>query len=488
VVEDEFWDTILAAAKTVNTHVGDLNYNSSKLRAAEDLRPVLTRLANGKIAIERAMANQYLKTLEDITHAVKATTGGTPTKLPMVKQYAPSAADLKALQKGVNAPAKGHGLRVTASPRWTEDRVATKGHQLVVEAEHVPLSRFHSSIHDTLVEYHIDLGDGVEAVYKPFQGTGKSVGKSYAMQGRMTVKVREGVSESTVARAVERLKALGLDTAPSTPWDEELMYLQKVAFVAKIDDSPAFLAAAEEARKSSTESAVRIWRDAWSRHLGVKDVTKLPDYNPAGMHQAATAVDGARAGMRVQYRFDVSRETLAKEMDGYVLMHGMTKGSVEDFLEAVLPTNQSFMPNAERFSTGVPIGGMSPSQDMNTGGASYFFTRIMRSTNAQANTIRFKPDLLRRADAISYNSDHYGKVVGNFVRENRISDLETLKKMPHYCGNETIIKGAVPLLENMDSIVVGDAGRKAKVIALFKKHGITVLPDGRRIEDVVFAR
>jgi hypothetical protein len=406
----------------------------------------------------------------------------------MVKQYAPSAADLKALQKGVSAPEKGSGMRVTASPRWTEDRVVTKGHQLVVEAEHVPLSRFHSSIHDTLVEYHVDLGDGVEAVYKPFQGTGKSVGKSYAMQGRMTVKVREGVSESTVARAMERLKALGLDTAPSTPWDEELMYMQKVAFVAKIDDSPAFLAAAEEAKKVSTESAVRIWREAWSRHLGVKDVTKLPDYNPVGMHQAATAADGARAGMRVQYRFDVSRETLAKEMEGYVLMHGMTKGSVEDFLEAVLPTNQSFLPNAERFSTGVPIGGMSPSQDMNTGGASYFFTRIMRSTNIQANTIRFKPDLLRRADAISYNSDHYGKVVGNFVRENRISDLETLKKMPHYCGNETIIKGAVPLLENMDSIVVGDAGRKAKVIALFKKHGITTLPDGRRIEDVVFAR
>jgi hypothetical protein len=220
----------------------------------------------------------------------------------------------------------------------------------------------------------------------------------------------------------------------------------------------------------------------------VKDVTKLPDYNPAGMHQAATAADGSRAGMRVQYRFDVSRETVAKEMEGYVLMHGMTKGSVDDFLEAVLPTNQSFIPTAERFSTGVPVGGMSPSQDMNTGGASYFFTRIMRSTNTQANTIRFKPDLLRRADAISYTSDHYGKVVGNFVRENRISDLETLKKMPHYCGNETIIKGAVPLLENMDSIVVGDAGRRAKIIALFKKHGITTLPDGRRIEDVVFAR
>ncbi|MDP2361954.1 MAG: phage minor head protein [bacterium] len=485
VVKDEFWDTILAAVKTANSHASDLGFNTSTLRAAEDLRPVLTRLANGSKLIERAMAQQYLKTLDEISHAVEASMGGTATKLPVVKPYAPSAVELKALQKGVVDPVKGKGLHVKTSERWTEDRMIARGRELAVETERVPLSQFYSSLNDKLVEYHVDLGDGVEAVYKPFQGTGRSSGKSFAMQGRMSVKVREGVSESAVARAMEKLKALGLDTAPATALDEELMYLQKVAYAAKIDDSPAFLAAAEEARKATTESAVRIWREAWSRHLGVQDVTKLPDYNPAGVYQASTTGGQAGAGMRVQYRFDVSKETLAKEMEGYVLMHGMTKGSVEDFLEAVLPTNRSFIPTADRFSTGVPIGGMSPGQDMNTGGASYFFTRIKHATDSQANSIRFKVDLLRRADVISYNTDHYGNVVGDFVRKNRITNLDTLKQVARYTGNETIIKGAVPLLEDMDSILVGDNGIKARVVAVFKKHGITVLPDGRRVEDVV---
>jgi hypothetical protein len=259
-----------------------------------------------------------------------------------------------------------------------------------------------------------------------------------------------------------------------------------VAYAAKVDETPAFQAAAAEARKAgSSEAAVRIWRDTWSRHLGVQDVSKLPDYDPVGVHQASTTGARAGAGIRVQYRFDIPREELARELDGYVLQHHLTKGDMQSFLEAVLPTNRSFVPTAERFSVGVPIGGMSPSQDMNTGGASYFFTRIMKADQLQVNTIRFKPDLLRRADAISYVSDKYGKVVGDFVRENRVSEIPAWKRMPRHGSNETIIKGAVPLLEHLDSLVVGSPGQKANVVALFKKHGISTLPDGRRIEEAV---
>jgi len=486
VHEDEFWDTILAAAKTVNTHKGDLGYNTGKLSAAEELRPRLQRLAKGGNPLEQAMARQYLDVLDAIAQAVDATRQGMSTGMPLIKPYAPSAADLKALRQGMKAAPKTSGLRVSTSPVWTEDRLATRGHGLAVEAENVPLSRWHSGIHDKLVEYHADLGDGVEVVYKPWQGTGRAEGKSYALQGRMSVRVREGTSEATVARAMDKLKVLGLDAAPASAVDEELMYLQKVAYVAKVDQTPAFLAAAEEARKAgSGEAAVRVWREAWSRHLGVKDVTKLPDYNPAGIHQASTTGAKAGAGMRVQYRFDIPREELARELEGYTLMHHLTKGTVEDFLDAVLPTNRAFVPTADRFGVGVPLGGMSPTQDLNTGGASYFFTRIIKGASPYPNSIRFKVDMLRRADAISYSSDKYGKVVGDFVRENRISDIPTWKRMPNYGGNETIFKGAVPLLEHLDAIVVDSQARRTRVLALFKKHGITALPDGRGIDDAV---
>ena len=486
VHEDEFWDTILAAAKTVNTHKGDLNYNTEKLRLAEELRPGLQRLAKGGSPLEQAMARQYLDVLDAIVEAVEATKQGTPTGMPIIKPYAPSAAELKALRQGLKSSPKAKGLQVTTSPVWTEDRLATRGQGLAVEAENVPLSQWHSGINDHLVEYHADLSDGVEVVYKPWQGTGRAEGKNYALQGRMTVRLREGTSEAVVARAMEKLKALGLDAAPASAADEELMYLQKVAYAAKVDETPAFKATAEEAKKAgSPEAAVRIWREAWSRHLGVKDVTKLPDYAPAGVHPASTTGVSGGAGMRVQYRFDIPREELARELEGYTLMHHLTKGTVEDFLEAVLPTNRAFVPTADRFGVGVPLGGMSPTQDLNTGGGSYFFTRIVKGASPYPNSIRFKPDMLRRADAISYNSDKYGKVVGDFVRENRISDLSTWKRMPNYGGNETIFKGAVPLLEHLDAIVVDSATRRTRVVALFKKHGIATLPDGRRIEDAV---
>lgn len=486
VHEDDFWDTILAAAKTVNTHKDDLGYNTGKLSAAEDLRPRLQRLVKGGNPLEQAMARQYLDVLDAIQQAVAATQKGTPTGMPMIKPYTPSAADLKALRQGVKAAPKAQGLRVTTSTVWTEDRLATRGHGLAVEAENVPLSRWHGGIKDQLVEYHADLGDGVEVVYKPWQGRTHAEGKNYALQGRMTVRVREGTSEAALARAMDKLRALGLDAAPASAVDEELMYLQKVAYAAKVDQSPAFLAAAEDAQKAgSGEAAVRIWREVWSRHLGVKDVTKLPDYNPAGVHQASTTGVKAGAGMRVQYRFDVSSQDLAKEMADYRLMHQITRGNVEDFLQAVLSTNRSFIPTADRFATGVPLGGMSPTQDLNTGGGSYFFTRIVKGSSVQSNSVRFKVDMLRRADAISYNSDKYGRVVGNFVRENRVSDIASWKQMPYFGSNETIFKGAVPLLEHLDVIGVDSAARKARIVGLFKQHGITKLPDGRKVEDVV---
>jgi hypothetical protein len=486
VHDDDFWDTILAAAKTVNTHKSDLSYNTEKLNRAEQLRPTLQRLAKGGSPLEQAMARQYLDVLDQIERAIEATRHGTPTGMPMIKPYAPSAAELKALRQGLKTSPKAKDLRVTTSPVWTEDRLVPRGQGLAVDAENVPLSKWHAGIKDRLVEYHADLGEGVEIVYKPWQGTGKLEGKNYALQGRMTVRVREGTSEVTVARAMEKLKALSLDAAPASALDEELMYLQKVAYAAKADITPAFKAAAEEAQKAgSTEAAVRIWRDIWSRHLGVKDVTKLPDYNPVGVYQASTTGATSGAGMRVQYRFDISHTELTKEMKGYVLMHQLTRGSVEDFLEAVLPTNRSFIPTAERFGVGVPLGGMSPVQDMNTGGASYFFTRITKESRLHANSIRFKVDMLRRADAISYSGDKYGNVTGDFVRMNRLSDVGTWKQMSEYSSNETIFKGAVPLLEHLDAIVVDSSVRRARVVDLFKKHGIVTLPDGRKIDDAV---
>ena len=482
-LQDSYWDSILAAVKTVNHHVGlgDTAFNDGTMKAAEALRPSLLQHKKAGNLVERKMAEQYLDVLDRLDAAqALARTGQVPSSLGMVREFKPAAADLKALEEALPRK-KAKPLKVRSRKTWTEDRVRMDGPRLVLEEENALFSQLGGGISKGQ-EYHVDLGDGVRVVYKPYSGT-----TGYAMQGRMTVKVDAAVSEKTVALALEKLKKLGLDSSIASEMDEELMYLQKTAYVAKLDRTPAFQQAAAAAEGAgSPDEAVRIWRDAWSRQLGVDDVTRLPDYDPAGTFQMATAgKKGHVGGARIQHRFDLTQGM--KRMDGYVLTHSTTSSgtSLEAFFDKVLGTNRAFMPTADRFATGVPIGGMSPVADLKSGGASYFFTRIRPRGEARTGTIRLKIDLLKRADAISYPNDKFGEVVGDVVRQHRGSTIAEFQRFARNVGNETIFKGPVTILDNLDHVSAGSASERQRIIAVFKKHGVTKLPDGRRIEDAI---
>ncbi|MCZ7586515.1 MAG: hypothetical protein M5R36_26035 [Deltaproteobacteria bacterium] len=43
------------------------------------------------------------------------------------------------------------------------------------------------------------------------------------------------------------------------------------------------------------------------------------------------------------------------------------------------------------------------------------------------------------------------------------------------------------LLDNLEAIVAPDRKAKMNILMSFKKRGITHLPDGRKIEDIVWA-
>ena len=485
--EDKYWDQILAAAKTVNHHLdpGDLSFNDGTLKEMFETATELRRLKRSGNFIEKKMAKKYLDIIGEIDgKAAAARNGKSVTKLPIYKPFEATPADLKKFKASLKTD-KPKALNVTQRASWTEDRVRPDGNRLIVEKENVPLNQHHGSITSKTPEYEIDLGDGVRAVYKPFQGTQKN----YALQGRMTVKIEGAVSDRAVAQALEKLKKLGLDASVASEFDEELMYLQKVAYVAKVDKTPAFMQATKRAADAnSPEAAVKIWREAWSTHLGVADVTKLPDYKPQGTFQMATAGKTIRAGgTRIQHRFDISEAVMKKQMKDYVLTHSLTGGmDMESFFDVVLGTNRSFMPTADRFATGVPIGGMSPGADMNSGGASYFFTRIRKRTSPDARgMIRLKSDLLRRSDAISYPNDKYGNVTGTNVRDYRASTISEMRRYSRNCGNETIFKGPVTILDNLDSISVSSNAERQRLIKVFTKHGVLKLPDGRSISKVI---
>ena len=120
--------------------------------------------------------------------------------------------------------------------------------------------------------------------------------------------------------------------------------------------------------------------------------------------------------------------------------------------------------------------------DIDTGGASYLFTRIKKADSSTSG-FYFKIGRLSRQDAISYESDKFGRIS---ALRTRGTDINTYKKFAKGRSNETLFKEGFSL-DDLDFIRVHDTKERDEVIAVFKAHGITALPDGRPIEDIVVA-
>ena len=82
----------------------------------------------------------------------------------------------------------------------------------------------------------------------------------------------------------------------------------------------------------------------------------------------------------------------------------------------------------------------------------------------------------------------YGKVTQDYVPTHRGSNPKTWKTYAQNSSNETILKHSVTLLDNLEAIVVASDSERTKVLAIFKKHGISALTDGRKVKDIVLVR
>ena len=178
-------------------------------------------------------------------------------------------------------------------------------------------------------------------------------------------------------------------------------------------------------------------------------------------------------------------------MAGYGLYHRLTDDrSLPKFVDEVLGNNGAMASTVEKMRIGIKPGGMSPQEDMDTGGATYFFTRIRKLPGQRGGSqepgLYFKKRMLRRMDAITYHGDKFGRVTGDTVRRSRRSGIEDWKQIAaRRASDETIFKYSVTLLDNIDVIAVQSSSERTRVIQAFKKHGIERLPDGRSIEEVV---
>lgn len=478
LADDLFYDDILAAVKSVNHHVASGDFNKSKVEAALKHHASLERLAKRGDKDLQALAKRYLKTLDELSASVDA---GGKVKVGVFERY------LK-----VEAPVKPSGDLLPAVKRtivYGDKKKVVKG-KISVQREEVTLEQIHRSLTASGLEYRIDLGDGVEGIYRPWIKE-----NYYAHQGQLEIRVMSNCTPEAADKLLTKLERLGIDASFASPDDAELMYLAKQAHILKEDETPAWKKMMQrlDREKASPSERVQALRSYWSDKLGVEDVTKLPGYDPEGKYEmmASNWKQKLNAGWRCQMRFDISEEQIGRELKGFGLHHHLTnRRNLPDVLDEVLEDNGAMVSTVEKLRIGVPVGGMSPSADMESGGASYFFTRIRKLPTAPGGNreagFYFKPTLLRRMDAITYDCDKFGRVTDDHVPRYRRSNLSEFKQVASKGrADETIFKNQVTLLDNIDLVAVSSDAEQKRVLDVFRKHGINLLPDGRRVEDVV---
>ena len=476
--EDRFRDDLLLAIKTVNHHTQDKQFNQGKLQAALKHRDALKKLLQSPDEDAREMAAEYLAWLDRVDDAVK---NGTDISSLRFAPY---------LRKRVPAQAKSDAeFTVRKTKVQLTRRSLAKGEISVLEEDVANTQMFRRQMKDG-EQYNIEFEDGTLVRYRPW-----SAANLYAQRGELEVLSPGGVSPEKVERLMERLDALGVDAHVATAQQAERMYLEKMAYVSKVDKSPKWqtLVTDLEKRGASDDERVAELRRFWEDKIGVSNLTRLPGYNPQGEYQGGFKDLEKRGGYRQQLRFDISDEDIERQMKGYALKHKLTNGEkVDGFVELVLENNGAMISTVEKLRAGVPAGGMSPEQDMDSGGASYFFTRIHKmpgTGGAPSETgLYFKKLLLRRMDAISYDHDAYGRTTDDYVASRRGSTPEDWKSFARQSGNETILKNSVMLLDDIELIVTGSDAERKRTLSSFHKRGIRRLPDGREVEKVVVVR
>lgn len=302
-----------------------------------------------------------------------------------------------------------------------------------------------------------------------------------SVRNRLELRVA-GNDRAAAAKLIEALKQLEVDSARPTDLSAEELYLFQIA---SSRTSWKLIDEAEAIRDQGERVAHLI--AGLSKEIG-QDVTQLPQYNPLGARQAFDH------GRRVLMRPDLDQGALAadwaKFRKSYRVHHQFTSGgSLPENIDRILSAGGQMAPTTDKLRRGIPIGGMSPERDLQTGGASYFFTRIKSTRSARSNIgIVWNPEVMQRTDAISYSGDLYGAADKSTQRSYRAGTPAKWIRNGGSGGNETIFKESLSIFDGLDRIVTGSPNERDKVIEIFKRHGYDTFPDGRPLEDVVVVR
>lgn len=501
LTEDTFYARILEGVKTVNAHLnlGTRNFNQTRLQSALDCEPALrTLLASDRIEV-RDMAAHYLKTLDELT--VYARGGATPAgSVSQLDPFRVAAGRLSAPAAG-KAPA----FRITEGPIRMDQRQIINGKMIVKGSEKRPGQLFGGDRSTKLPkegkQYTLTFDDGTTIRVRPFSTESYEehavrVGQNYySLSGDIEVIMPGQGTPKQVEQLFEKLQQLGIPAEVAPAEYQEYLYLHQVAVVNRLPQDDAGyqqMMRQFEGRNAPITERVERMVGYWNGRLGVADIRKLPRYRPGGVYQYDTLHrrTGEPIGYRRSERFDLD---IAREMRGYNLMHqivGEGSDSYITMVEQALTHNGSLLSTTEKLRIGLKPGGMSPEADIASGGANYVFTR-WRPDPRGAKSKRemgfyLKPGVAQRTDTIVYETDHYGRCYGDHVVRKHVASPAQWKRIAeNSSNNETILKQNVTVLDNLDCIVLDSQDAKRRMVEVFRTHGVTALPDGRKVEDII---
>ena len=301
-----------------------------------------------------------------------------------------------------------------------------------------------------------------------------------------TVDVRfVGSSIDDFNRALNKLTELGFDVTNATELQQEVLYLSRLLYVHTAEQAaPAMRKAAQAALDAANdlpfEERLEGLRKAASKVMGVDDITATPMYDPTG------AWEYWGNGRHLQMRPDLYGKEWDEFSEAYRIYHDFEYGGgdMRTAIRGILDGGGVMAPTTDKVRRGLKPSGASPVRDQETGGASYVFTRIRNVLDdGYRRGIYFKPNALRRLDAISYNTDYYGRTTGAHVTAERGVSIKDFIKYSRSSNNETIFKNSLSIFEDVDRIVAGS--KRDELIQIFKDAGYKKWPDGRALEEVI---
>lgn len=462
---DVYWTAFENAAKTVSTHAKDGNYNAGTLAAFDNAKATLEASLKGPADPEKkAMLDFYKKMAEDIEFAKSA-------KVPTDKrsQYE--------VPKAAAAVVPKDAYKVTTGDLSERVNTVQRGHARVSGSKQS--FSFRSPGADT--SFNISADNGVSMNFVPSVGT--TGGNAFG--GRVVATIEGPVSQEAIDKLKSTMGSLGVDLAAPTPAQEEALYIHKTINLRGLSETPTYKTIWADSSITPDEK-VRKLKDWVKDNMGIQ----LPDKPTAAYNPAGRASDKYGNGFRIWDRWDQPQSEAGKVLAGHRLTHttgslyNSPPGAVADLIPSLLDNGGELTSTMSRVRKGIQIHNVGSAEaDMATGGADFIFTRLQTKAYSQKiSGLMFKPEVAARVDAVHYGGDRFGNM--KYLNE-RARTLEESKGFSRSSSNEMIFKQGLSIIDDILEIRVHTTNERQRVIDAYKAAGFEVLPDGRKVANIV---